>query len=112
MHERAAVSLLEVSSATVRRVGISPRAHFEPPRYALVRSVLADAERRGVLATSCLHPWEYDTGQPHFAVSALTRIRHYGGLARSWEGPKRLLGESRFTSIAEGAALLTAVPPR
>ena len=60
--------------------------------------------------TFYLHPWEYDPDQPRFAVNALTRIRHYGGLARTWSRLERLLGEFRFTSIDQGAAAAAPAP--
>jgi polysaccharide deacetylase family protein (PEP-CTERM system associated) len=112
--ERPAGRLLEVPPATLRRLGVNlpaaGGAYFRLLPYALVRAALRDAERRGVPATFYLHPWEYDVDQPRFAVSALTRIRHYGGLHRTWSRLQRLLSEFRFTSIAEGAAR-TAPPP-
>jgi polysaccharide deacetylase family protein (PEP-CTERM system associated) len=106
---RPAGRLLEVPPATLRRLGLNlpaaGGAYFRLLPYALVRAALRDAERRGAPGTFYLHPWEYDADQPRFAVSALTRIRHYGGLDRTWSRLERLLGEFRFTSVAQGAAM-------
>ena len=114
--ERPAGRLLEVPPATLRRLGVNlpaaGGAYFRLLPYGLVRAALRDADRRGKPATFYLHPWEYDPGQPHFPVGALTRLRHYGGLGRTWARLQRLLGEFLFTSIASGAALgAGAAPP-
>jgi polysaccharide deacetylase family protein (PEP-CTERM system associated) len=69
-----------------------------PP--ALVSRALTSAERRGVPATFYIHPWEVDPGQPRFAVSRSTRIRHYGGLTRTAGLLRRLLGAFEFQPIA------------
>ena len=111
--ERPAGRLLEVPPATLRRLGLNlpaaGGAYFRLLPYALVRAALRDAERRGVPGTFYLHPWEYDPDQPRFAVKPLTRIRHYGGLSRTWSRLERLLSEFRFTSIAQGAAAAAPV---
>ena len=102
--ERAGGRLLEVPPATLRRLGLNlpaaGGAYFRLLPYGLVRAALRDAARRGMPGTFYLHPWEYDPDQPRFPVKALTRIRHYGGLGRTWSRLERLLGEFRFTSIA------------
>jgi polysaccharide deacetylase family protein (PEP-CTERM system associated) len=107
--ERPAGRLLEVPPATLRRFGVNlpaaGGAYFRLLPFALVRTALRDAERRGVAATFYVHPWEYDPDQPRFAVPLLTRIRHYGGLARLWGRLDRLLLEFRFTSIADSLSL-------
>jgi polysaccharide deacetylase family protein (PEP-CTERM system associated) len=107
--ERPAGRLLEVPPATLRRLGVNlpaaGGAYFRLLPYGLVRAALRDAERRGVPATFYIHPWEYDPEQPRFAVPALTRLRHYGGLGAMWRRLERLFGEFRFTSIAEGQSV-------
>lgn len=114
--ERPAGRLLEVPPATLRRVGVNlpaaGGAYFRLLPYALVRAALRDAERRGVPGTFYVHPWEYDPGQPRFEVGWLTRVRHYGGLARVWGRLDRLLGEFRFTCIAASHSLRTAAAAR
>lgn len=102
--ERAGGVLEEFPPATVRIGGYTAPAaggaYFRLLPYGLVKAGLRDAERRGVPGTFYIHPWEIDSAQPRIAVSALTRIRHYGGLARTLPRLKRLLTEFRFESIA------------
>lgn len=103
--ERPAGRLYELPPATLRRAGASlpagGGAYFRLLPYALVRAALLEHERRGVPGTFYIHPWELDAGQPRLAVSRLTRIRHYGGLAGTLPRLRRLLAEFRFRSIAE-----------
>jgi polysaccharide deacetylase family protein (PEP-CTERM system associated) len=68
--------------------------------YALVHSALRSAERRGVPGTFYIHPWELDTAQPRIRAPFLTRLRHYGGLARTAPRVRRLLSNFRFQPIA------------
>ena len=102
--ERGPGRLAEVPPATLHRAGVNlpaaGGAYFRLFPYALTASALRDAERRGVPATFYLHPWEIDPGQPRVAVPVLTRVRHYGGLARMRGRLERLLAEFRFVSIA------------
>ncbi len=67
----------------------------------LVNRAIADAEARGVSAMCYIHPWEIDAGQPRLPVSALTRIRHYGGLAGVAGRLRQLLARHRFTAIRD-----------
>ena len=59
--------------------------------------------------TFYIHPWEIDPEQPRFAVSWLTRTRHYGGLSRTLPRLERLLSEFRFVPIRETLARAGAV---
>ena len=106
--DRPAGRLLEFPPATLRRLGwnlpAGGGAYFRLLPYGLVRGALRDAGRRGVPATFYIHPWEVDPDQPRFAVPPLTRVRHYGGLARTASRLVRLLSEFRFGSIREGMA--------
>jgi hypothetical protein len=68
--------------------------------YGFVRAAFRDHERRGVPGTFYIHPWEIDPEQPRVAVPWPTRIRHYGGLSRTYARLERLLSEFRFSSIA------------
>jgi polysaccharide deacetylase family protein (PEP-CTERM system associated) len=106
--ERPAGRLAEVPPATLSRFGANLPAggggYFRLLPYALVRSAFMEAERRGVPATFYIHPWEWDPEQPRIAVPPLTRIRHYGGLHRTWDRMRRMLGEFRFTTIEETVA--------
>ncbi|MBD0318898.1 MAG: DUF3473 domain-containing protein [Gemmatimonadetes bacterium] len=69
-----------------------------PP--SLTRRALLQAEARGEPGVFYLHPWEIDPGQPRMAVSALTGIRHYGGLGEARARVEEVLGEFSFTSVA------------
>lgn len=111
--DRAAGRLAEVPPATLRRLGLNlpaaGGAYFRLLPYWLVSAGLHDSERRGVPGTFYIHPWELDPAQPRFPVPALTRIRHYGGLARTQGRLERLLSQFRFTAIAAGSFGLPGV---
>jgi hypothetical protein len=53
-----------------------------------------------------VHPWEIDPDQPRLAVSAVTRLRHYGGISRMQPRIERMLREFRFTSARDAHATL------
>lgn len=85
-------------------------AYFRHLPYSLVSAALRSAERRGVSGTFYIHPWELDPGQPRIAVPFLTRLRHYGGLARTVPRLKRLLSSFRFQPIATSLHLVETLP--
>ncbi|PYO66353.1 MAG: polysaccharide deacetylase family protein [Gemmatimonadetes bacterium] len=103
--ERPIGRIAEVPPTTLRRWGANlpagGGAYFRLLPYALVRAALRDCERRGAPGTFYIHPWELDPEQPRLGVSWWTRVRHYGGLRRTLPRLERLLGEFRFTAIAE-----------
>jgi polysaccharide deacetylase family protein (PEP-CTERM system associated) len=104
--ETRAGAILEVPPATLRVFGrnipAAGGAYFRLFPYKLVRTALRDATRRNVSATFYIHPWELDPNQPRLSkVPWLTRVRHYGGLARTVPRVKRLLAEFRFSAIAD-----------
>ncbi|MQA90964.1 MAG: DUF3473 domain-containing protein [Gemmatimonas sp.] len=109
--ERPGGPLLEFPPATLRRFGTNlpaaGGAYFRLFPYGFVEAGLRQAEARGVPATFYIHPWEWDEGQPVFDVPSFTRIRHYGGLGRTWGRLQRLLRTFRFNSIR---ASLASVP--
>jgi polysaccharide deacetylase family protein (PEP-CTERM system associated) len=74
-------------------------AYFRHLPYEYVRLALRAAERRGVPATFYIHPWELDIEQPRVRAPFLTRLRHYGGLARTLPRLRRLLSTFRFQAI-------------
>jgi polysaccharide deacetylase family protein (PEP-CTERM system associated) len=98
--------IAEVPPATLRVAGVNlpaaGGAYFRLLPYAFVAAALQGAERRGVPGTFYVHPWEVDPEQPRVPVPWPTRVRHYGGLGRTYARLERLLCEFRFTSIAEG----------
>jgi hypothetical protein len=103
--KRPAGRLAEVPPATLRRWGAQlpagGGAYFRLLPYGVVRAALRDCERRGAPGTFYIHPWELDPEQPRLDVPWLTRVRHYGGLERTWPRLERLLGEFRFTAILD-----------
>ncbi len=103
--DRPSGRLAELPPATLRRLGVNlpagGGAYFRIFPYALVRSAIAEYDRRGVPATFYVHPWEIDPAQPGLPVSWLTRVRHYTGLGRTLPRLERLLSEFRFTAIAD-----------
>jgi len=108
--ERPAGRIPEVPPATLRRWGLNlpaaGGAYFRLLPYALVRAALREHERRGVPGTFYVHPWELDPRQPRLAVPWWTRVRHYGGLARTEGRLRRLLAEFRFRPVLETVAEL------
>ena len=102
--------LAELPPATLAlgpwRVPAGGGGYFRLFPYALTSAALHACERRGVPGTFYIHPWELDPDQPRLPVSCLTRIRHYGGLARTTEKLRRLLAEFRFTTMGETVAQL------
>jgi polysaccharide deacetylase family protein (PEP-CTERM system associated) len=102
--ERPAGRLWEVPPVTLRVLGANlpaaGGAYFRLLPYALVRAALTQAAARGASGTFYIHPWEIDPDQPRFTAPWLTRVRHYGGLARTLPRLERLLSEFRFNSIA------------
>ena len=46
--------------------------------------------------------WEWDPGQPRFAVPLKTPLRHYGGLAGVWPRLEELFSSFPFEAIREG----------
>jgi len=97
--------LFELPPATLTRFGVrlpaGGGAYFRLFPYAFVRAAFLDYARRGIPGTFYIHPWEVDPAQPRMEVPLLTRVRHYGGLARTVPRLERLLAEFRFTAIAE-----------
>jgi polysaccharide deacetylase family protein (PEP-CTERM system associated) len=102
--KRLAGSLLEIPASTVRLGGVNlPIAgggYFRLLPYAWTRW--------GIRRVNCvegepvifyLHPWEIDPEQPRLAVGPATRMRHYGGLARTAKRLQRLLRDFKFDSI-------------
>lgn len=101
---RAGGRLAEFPPATLRLgsriLPAAGGAYFRLLPPTLVHMALRESEDRSQPATFYIHPWEWDPGQPRFAVPLLTRIRHYAGQARVWGRMDRLLAAYDFTSIA------------
>ena len=112
---RAGGRLREYPPATLRLGGLrlpaAGGAYFRLLPYRLVQGALRQCEARGTPGTFYIHPWELDPDQPRLAVSRLTRIRHYGGLAQTTTRLTRLLREFRFTAIRDSLGAIAAAPP-
>jgi polysaccharide deacetylase family protein (PEP-CTERM system associated) len=110
----ASGTLYEVPPATLR-IGraVLPAgggAYLRHLPYWFVHAALRSAERRGVPGTFYIHPWELDPAQPRIRTPFLTRLRHYGGLARTAPRVKRLLSSFRFQPIAATLGFAEALP--
>lgn len=107
--QTAAGPLAEFPLATLQGPGIrfpaAGGAYLRLLPYALCAAALRAASRRREPAMIYVHPWEIDDGQPRLPVSPLTRVRHYGGLARMEGRVARLLQDFHFQSVRswEGA---------
>jgi len=112
--ERPAGRLAEIPPATLNWCGLhlpaGGGAYFRLLPYRVVRAALRQCERRNVPGTFYIHPWELDPAQPRFAVSWLTRVRHYGGLRWTAQRLNRLLADFRFTAVRETVAALSTAP--
>jgi polysaccharide deacetylase family protein (PEP-CTERM system associated) len=116
----AAGPLLEVPPTTLRRAGqtlpAAGGAYFRLFPLGIFRRAFQETGERGHPGTFYIHPWEIDPDQPRVAgIPLTTRIRHYGGLGRTFSRMERMFFEFRFTSIREnyGSVLtLSARPER
>ena len=80
-------------------------AYFRILPPGLVHAALRATARRGEAGTFYIHPWEWDPGQPRFAVPLLTGVRHYAGQSGVLRRISALLTAFRFTSIRDGWSL-------
>ena len=100
---RPAGNIAEFPPATLEkatlRIPAAGGAYLRLLPLRLIQSAFRQAEQRHVPATFYIHPWELDPDQPRFPVSRATRIRHYGGLARTARRIERLLEEFEFDTI-------------
>lgn len=78
-----------------------------------VRRALAHVAARGEgPGVFYLHPWELDPDQPRpLGLDPLTRLRHYGGLARVESRLRRLLCAARWERLDRSHPLLAAAAP-
>ena len=95
--------LNEFPLATLRVAGLrlpaAGGAYLRLLPYALCAAALRQSAARAEPAMTYVHPWEIDDGQPRLAVSPLTRLRHYGGLAGMEGRLQRLMRDFRFQSV-------------
>jgi len=101
---RAAGALVELPPATLRafgyRIPAAGGGYLRQLPLALIRAAIRQQASNGAPAMLYIHPWELDAAQPRLPVGAITRIRHYRGLARTRQLLERLLSEFEFTSAA------------
>jgi polysaccharide deacetylase family protein (PEP-CTERM system associated) len=106
--DRPAGSIQEIPPATLKfGPAVMPAAggaYLRHLPYGLVESAVRAAERRSAPATLYIHPWELDVDQPQFPVPPITRLRHYGRLARTAPRLRRLLATFQFQSIERSLA--------
>ncbi len=107
--DRPAGKLAEFPPATLQVLGATlpaaGGAYLRLLPLTLVQQALRSAAARNASGTVYVHPWEWDPGQPVLDVPALTRIRHYGGLAGVMARLETLFREFAFTSIRDGSPL-------
>jgi hypothetical protein len=93
------------------RVPLAGGAYLRHFPYAVLRNAFHAAEADGVPCVFYMHPRDVDPDQPRIPVPLATRVRHYGGLARTAPRIARLLREFQFRSIAEGLPELSQSAP-
>lgn len=110
--DRAAGPLAEFPGSTVRVGGVNlPVAgggYFRLLPYWWTTWGIRQVNKEGRPAMFYVHPWELDPGQPRLPVGALTRVRHYGGLASTEHRLTKLLKEFRFGPVAQVMGLAPA----
>jgi polysaccharide deacetylase family protein (PEP-CTERM system associated) len=84
-----------------RRWPAAGGAYFRHFPYAITRAALRSRVAKHEPGVFYIHPWEIDPEQPRLRVSAVTRLRHYGGIARAIPRLEQLLKDFRFTSVAK-----------
>ena len=101
--ERPAGTLLELPMTVLPiggwRIPAAGGGYLRQLPAGLITAAFRRADRLGQPAVFYIHPWEVDPDQPRLPVGALTRIRHYRGLARTMPRLERLLELFAFTSI-------------
>lgn len=85
--------------------------YFRLYPYWLSRQLLKRAADQGGGAIFYLHPWEIDPEQPRVeGASALSRFRHYNNLEACPGRLTRLLGDIKFTTVADVLRETTRTP--
>ena len=109
MIHRSGGSLCELPLATTAwrgmRVPAAGGAYLRHFPYSVTRRAFHEFGSSDIPATFYVHPWELDPEQPRLDVPWYTRLRHYGGLARTAPRIERLLSEFRFTTAARSLKL-------
>jgi polysaccharide deacetylase family protein (PEP-CTERM system associated) len=95
------MTTLSVLSAKLPASGGAYLRHF--PLWIISRA-FAESARDGSPGMLYVHPWEVDPGQPRLPVSAITRLRHYGGIEGTLPRLDRMLREFQFGSVRDWLA--------
>jgi polysaccharide deacetylase family protein (PEP-CTERM system associated) len=105
---RDAGDLMEFPLTTTRilgkRIPAAGGGYLRHFPYSVIRKAFREKNRAGIPGVFYIHPWEIDLDQPHMPVSWLTTVRHYRNIKKVLPRLERLLGEFRFTSIAQRLA--------
>lgn len=106
-------SIWEIPGSTVRmgpvNMPIGGGGYFRLLPYACTRRGIRRVNTvEGRPVVFYVHPWEIDPGQPRLQGPLVSRLRHYGNLAKTEGRLRRLLSEFRFASLTsavlDGAA--------
>jgi polysaccharide deacetylase family protein (PEP-CTERM system associated) len=110
--ERPSGVLMEFPPATLELMGArlpaGGGAYLRLLPRGLVEGALEQANESGLPGTVYIHPWEVDPEQPRLPVPTLTRIRHYGRLARTYSRLEDLVRRFSFRPIADSLHLLAS----
>jgi polysaccharide deacetylase family protein (PEP-CTERM system associated) len=102
---RAGGSIVELPGSTVRRFGVNlpigGGGYFRLLPYSWTRRGIEEMNSAELPAIFYLHPWEIDPDQPRFQVGVMSRMRHYGNLAKTEERLRRLVREFRFSTVSD-----------
>lgn len=106
-------ALVELPASTVRVAGLNlPVAgggYFRLLPYSWTRWGVSRVNRsEGKPVVFYMHPWEIDPEQPRLNGSALSRFRHYHGLAETALRLRRLLADFRFDTSSRALSSLPA----
>jgi len=82
-------------------VPVAGGGYFRLFPYGVTRAGLRQLNARGQPAVFYLHPWEIDADQPRIQAGWLSRFRHYNNLRRFEPRLRRLLGDFRFSTMAD-----------
>jgi polysaccharide deacetylase family protein (PEP-CTERM system associated) len=106
--QRQAGTLVELPMTTMSVLGARLPAsgggylrHF-PSR--IIHQAFEEMAADGAPGMLYVHPWEVDPDQPRIPVSAITRLRHYGGIERTLPRLDRMLQDFQFGSVRDWLA--------
>jgi polysaccharide deacetylase family protein (PEP-CTERM system associated) len=102
------LTTLNVMGAQIPAAGGAYLRHFP---YSVVRNAFRARQKAGIPGVFYMHPWEIDPEQPRVAAPFVTRLRHYGGLKKMQPRIERMLGEFRFTSVADALPEIRRTAP-